>query len=115
MPSALVLIAEGTEEMEFTIAYDVLVRGGVEVHSALVGETSTTGSVKCSRGVRIVPDITFSVLSTERVLAYDAIVVPGGVGGAKTISKDDSVQAALAAMHENGKIVAAVCAGMYQQ
>jgi protein DJ-1 len=93
MPSALVLIANGTEEMELsvdyvwdksvsfanysnrsTIVYDTLVRAGVKCTSALVtspghsglDETEPlAGAVQCSRGVRIVPDASLSQLSAS--------------------------------------------------
>jgi protein DJ-1 len=33
MPSALILLADGSEEIEFVTPYDVLVRGGIEIKS----------------------------------------------------------------------------------
>jgi protein DJ-1 len=92
MPSALVLIANGTEEMELsvdyvweksvsflliivttsTIIYDTLVRAGVTCTSALVTspdhsgpDETEPGAVQCSRGVRIVPDTLLSQLSAH--------------------------------------------------
>lgn len=121
MPSALILIAEGTEEMEFTIAYDVLVRGGIEVKSAFVGSSETGGtqnphgqandSVTCSRGVKIVPDMRLPELAGGKALEYDAIVVPGGNKGAETISKNEDVTKLLGAFYAKGKVVACICAG----
>ncbi|CAG7847450.1 SubName: Full=Uncharacterized protein {ECO:0000313/EMBL:CCA73089.1} [Serendipita indica DSM 11827] len=43
MPSALILIANGTEEMEFTIPYDTLVRAGIDCTSAFVPSESEVG------------------------------------------------------------------------
>lgn len=120
MVSALILIAEGTEEAEYTITYDVLVRGGISVSSALVGSSSTSSTpesphsaayVTCSRGVKIVPDLRLPDLAGGKALEYDAIVVPGGAKGAETISANPDVQALLAAVYGNGKVVAAICAG----
>ncbi|PWN91960.1 DJ-1 [Acaromyces ingoldii] len=121
MPSALILIAEGTEEMEFTIAYDVLVRGGIEVKSAFVGSSETGGtqnphgqandSVTCSRGVKIVPEMRLPELAGGKALEYDAIVVPGGNKGAETISKNEDVTKLLGAFYAKGKVVACICAG----
>ena len=90
MPSAFVLIAKGTEEMELsvdyvwdkssfanysnrsTIVYDTLVRAGVKCTSALVTspghsglDETEPGAVQCSRGVRIVPDASLSQLSAS--------------------------------------------------
>lgn len=121
MVSALILIAQGTEESEFTITYDILVRAGITAHSALVGSSSTSPDpssphsaeyVVCSRGVKIVPDLRLPDLAGGKALEYDAIVVPGGVKGAETISGNESVQGLIGALYGKGKVVAAICAGV---
>ncbi|SPO28231.1 related to Protein DJ-1 [Ustilago trichophora] len=121
MPSALILIAEGTEESEFTITYDILVRGSISVSSAHVGSSSSTSSsstsphtvpfVTCSRGVKIVPDLSLTDLAGGKALEYDALVIPGGAKGAELIGANPDVQALISAMYATGKIVAAICAG----
>ncbi|GAC99172.1 hypothetical protein PHSY_006771 [Pseudozyma hubeiensis SY62] len=112
MPSALILIAEGTEESEFTIVYDLLVRASVSTTSALVNSSSSSCNyVTCSRGVRIVPDLTLTDLTGGKSFDYDCIVIPGGAGGAKAIAEKESVTDLIAAMYGKGKIVAAICAG----
>jgi len=76
MPAALILIADGTEEMEFTITYDTLVRAGVDTTSAFVPNLlSATGAesgfdplaAKGSRGIYIVPDICLSCLYVDQI------------------------------------------------
>ncbi|KAK1226243.1 hypothetical protein PQX77_010825 [Marasmius sp. AFHP31] len=67
MPSALIFIADGTEEMEFTITYDTLVRAGVQARSVFVPDPKATSSsgyagppaAKGSRGINILPDAFF--------------------------------------------------------
>ncbi|WFD43546.1 protein deglycase [Malassezia psittaci] len=113
MVQAIVLLAEGTEEMEFAISYDVLVRAGIEVKSVYVpaeGKTNTPeqGYVTAARGVKIVPDTTLAQINNELV---DVVVVPGGVGGAKILAQDQSVLAYLKQMFDAKKLVAAICAG----
>ncbi|KAH9962204.1 class I glutamine amidotransferase-like protein [Russula dissimulans] len=117
MPSALVLIANGTEEMEFTIVYDTLVRAGVKVTSALIKPPDQSGKgeaepgvAQCSRGVRIVADISQSQLGLSSVEEYDAIVIPGGLKGAETISQSPFVQSLVKTLYENGKLVGLICA-----
>ncbi|KAJ3509590.1 hypothetical protein NLJ89_g5140 [Agrocybe chaxingu] len=115
MPSALVLIADGTEEMEFTITYDTLVRGGVSVTSAFVPDiTSETAAVsppaaKCSRGVRILPD-TYLDLTHCGPDKYDLLVIPGGAKGAETMSSHPSVQELVRKYIESNKLVGMICA-----
>lgn len=118
MPSALILLANGTEETEFTVTYDVLVRGGVEVHSAVVGTSREKADdphgqdiVRCSRGVKIAPDLRLPDLAGGKALEYDAIIVPGGNEGAATISQNEDVQKLISAMYGKGKIVGCICAG----
>ena len=74
---ALVLIANGSEEMETVITVDVLRRGGIEVVLAGVDSEET---VVCSRNVKIVPD---TALSSVTNILFDAVIVPGGLKGAE--------------------------------
>jgi len=117
MPSTLVLIADGTEEMEFTITYDVLVRAGIKTISAYVPEakegTSTIGSppaAKGSRGINIIPDMYFDIDKCGAEI-YDALVIPGGAKGADTMSRHLGVQQLIRKFIQEKKIVGMICAG----
>lgn len=116
MPSALVLIANGTEEAEFVVVYDTLVRAGVTCTSALVtspGQTETAEPdvAQCSRGVRIVPDTSLSQLSSSNSTEkYDAIIIPGGLKGTEIISQSSLVQSLVKHFYEKGKLVGMICA-----
>lgn len=115
---ALVLVADGTEEMEFTITYDTLVRAGVECTSANVqsggspyGTVGTSPAlVVCSRGIKILPDTTLQPLEAGPD-KYDALVIPGGLKGAETLSQSTEVQTLVREYFDAGKIVAMICAG----
>lgn len=106
---------------QFTITYDVLVRGGVEVQSAYVGSSEHAQDSQdphgaafatCSRGVKIVPDMRLPDLAGGKALeGYDAIIVPGGNKGAEIISSNNDVSQLLQAFYAKGKIVACICAG----
>lgn len=90
--------------METTIVVDVLRRAGVEV--ALAGVLGPD-AVVCSRGVRITPDLgvdDFAGLA-------DAIVLPGGAGGAQCLAESSRVGELLEAHWNEGRTVAAICAG----
>lgn len=103
MARALVILAQGAEEMETTITVDVLRRGGVEVVLAgLDGE----GAVLCSRGVRIVPDMALSAATG----LFDVVVLPGGLEGAKRLSESPAVGHLLRAREAAGLTTAAICA-----
>ncbi|KIM59086.1 hypothetical protein SCLCIDRAFT_1187977 [Scleroderma citrinum Foug A] len=115
---ALILIADGTEEMEFTIAYDTLVRAGIECTSANVqsggspyGSVGTSPAlVVCSRGIKILPDTTLQPLEAgpDR---YDALVIPGGLKGAEALSQSTEAQTLVREYIDGGKIVGMICAG----
>ncbi|EJD05557.1 DJ-1 [Fomitiporia mediterranea MF3/22] len=116
MPSALIFIADGTEEMEFTITYDTLVRAGVKCASVFVPSSSANEDQKtatCSRGVKIIADTTLrNVLSGTSAEEADLLVVPGGAKGAETISGNADVQKLVKRqLLERGKHVGMICAG----
>ena len=100
-----VLIADGSEEMEVVIVVDVLRRAGIGVFLAEVGESRL---VTTSRGVRIAPDGAWDPTEASR---FDALVIPGGIGGAQTMREDASVQQAVREFLKAGKLVASICAG----
>ncbi len=101
---ALVLLADGAEEMEVTIVVDVLRRGGIDVVLAgLAGPDPVT----CSRDVRLVPDCSLDDVSG----AFDCIVLPGGAGGSEALAASRAVGALLADQQlAAGRVVAAICA-----
>ncbi|ESK90256.1 dj-1 family protein [Moniliophthora roreri MCA 2997] len=117
MPSAIILIADGTEEMEFTITYDTLIRAGIKCQSAFVPakDAENFGSVnppvaKGSRGINIMPDTYFEPTSC-RPDKYDALVIPGGAKGAETMSTNREVQTLVREYIKEKKWVGMVCAG----
>lgn len=107
--SALVLVAEGCEEIETVTVVDVLRRAHVEVTLAAVG---TVKEVKMSRGVSLVADVLLCAFATPQAVdAFDAVILPGGLKGAQTFSKDSACQGLLKAFDATGaKLVAAMCA-----
>jgi protein DJ-1 len=103
MARALVIIAQGSEEMEATITVDVLRRGGVEV--TLAG-LDGGGPVVCSRGVRILPDAALSEVTGP----FDLVVLPGGNEGARRLGESAAVGEWLRAQEAAGRTTAAICA-----
>ena len=101
-----VLVADGSKEMEVVIVVDVLRRAGVSVFLAGVGEE--TRMVTTSRGVRIAPDGAWDPAEANR---FDALVIPGGIGGTEAMCADASVKQAVRDFVAAGKWVASICAG----
>jgi protein deglycase len=100
---ALIILAEGFEEIEAVTAIDVLRRAGVEVTAA--GLTDTR--VKGSRGVIV---LTEKTLEVALKCDFDALVLPGGIPGAANLAASSEVKALVKAMHQSEKIIAAICA-----
>ncbi|KAL1379891.1 hypothetical protein pipiens_014585 [Culex pipiens pipiens] len=99
----LMLLPHGAEEMEFVICVDVLRRCGVTVTVAGLGDTT----VKCSRDVVINADTTLEEAVKED---FDAIALPGGLGGSKAMSESSKLGEVLKSFESNGKLIAAICA-----
>jgi 4-methyl-5(b-hydroxyethyl)-thiazole monophosphate biosynthesis len=99
----LVPLASGFEEIEAVTIVDVLRRAGLDVTVAgLAG-----GVLEGSRGIRVQPDTTLDRVDAR---SFDAIVLPGGMGGATALAADERVLAALRAHHAAGRLTAAICA-----
>lgn len=101
--TALVILAPGAEEMEVSIAVDVLRRAAIKVTLAgLAG----SGSVVCSRGLRITPDVSLGDIAGS----FDAVVLPGGAQGAENLAASPLVGRHLKSQWQRGRLVAAICA-----
>ena len=101
--NALVLLADGFEEIEAVTVIDVLRRGGVSVTAASIAGSTVRGA----RGISLVADSSFE---DEKLDDYEAIVLPGGMPGAATLRDSTHVREALQSAARSGKIVAAICA-----
>jgi 4-methyl-5(b-hydroxyethyl)-thiazole monophosphate biosynthesis len=102
MANALVLLAEGFEEIEAVTIVDVLRRGEVVVTTASLSGKHVRGS----HAIVVESDV---LLSAVNVDDFDALVLPGGPA-AKTLREDARAQAVIKQAGAAGKLVAAVCA-----
>jgi protein deglycase len=102
MANALVLLADGFEEIEAVTIIDVLRRSDVVVTTASLGEQRVTGSHRIS----VEADALLDAIAVE---SFDALVLPGGPG-AKTLREDARAQATIKRAAAAGKVLAAVCA-----
>ncbi|MBI2794933.1 MAG: DJ-1/PfpI family protein [Ignavibacteria bacterium] len=99
----LVPIANGTEEMEAVIIIDMLRRAGLDVVVAGDGDMVT-----CSRGIRIVPDISIDDISDDDV--FDAIILPGGSQGAANFASNTALEHIVIRHKKKKALIGAICA-----
>ena len=101
--SVLVIIADGFEEIEAVTIIDVLRRAEVDVTSAALDELE----VKGSRGIHVVADTRLDSLDLD---SFDAIVLPGGMGGTLRMLESSELLEALGRQKHAGRLTAAICA-----
>lgn len=102
---ALVLLANGAEEMEAVISIDVMRRAEIEV---IVAGVDSHDKIKCSRGVFIVPDV--DVQTAIKSAPYDVVVMPGGLQGANTLAASSAVKKLLDIQVQHTNLIGAICA-----
>ncbi|MEN8078001.1 DJ-1 family glyoxalase III [Clostridioides difficile] len=98
-----VLLAEGFETIEALTTVDILRRAGVTCNTFATKNLEVT----TSHSVTIKAD---KVLNDE-VYDYDVVVLPGGMPGSVNLRDDDKVNELVKKFYDEGKIVAAICAG----
>jgi 4-methyl-5(b-hydroxyethyl)-thiazole monophosphate biosynthesis len=99
---ALVILADGFEDIEAVTAVDILRRAGVDVTIAGLEDVQ----VKGARGVIVLADIRLDEARDD----FDALVLPGGMPGAANLAASESVLALIRKMDRDKKIIAAICA-----
>jgi 4-methyl-5(b-hydroxyethyl)-thiazole monophosphate biosynthesis len=100
---ALVLLAEGCEEIEAVSIINILRRGGVAVTTASLQGIQVTGS----RGIGLVADTTLERVNPKQ---YQMIALPGGAVGPVKLSEDSRVSEILMEFHREDKWIGAICA-----
>lgn len=103
--SALLILADGAEEMEAVISADVMRRGGIKV---TIAGLDSSEPVKCSRDVVVVPDKSLNEALKDS--PYDVIVLPGGLKGAERLAESNQVGSLLKEQEQAGRFIAAICA-----
>lgn len=103
MKTALVLFAEGSEELEAVTIVNILRRAGITV--TLAGLSA--GALRGSRGITIMPDTTLDAVLHD---SFDMLVLPGGQPGTRNLLADARVLKQVQNMAAQEKYVAAICA-----
>lgn len=102
MKKILIPLANGFEEIEASVAIDVLRRAGLEVVTAGLPGTMVTGS----RDVKFIADEKFDDVNPQD---FDALVLVGGNPGYVNLSKSQKVAQAVKDFDAEKKTVAAIC------
>lgn len=101
--NVLVLMANGTEEIEAVVMIDLLRRAGANV--AVVGANDI---INCSRDVRILPDMPMHKLNETKL--YDLVYLPGGAKGVQNLIDIPKVYDVLVNHIGHKRYIAAICA-----
>ena len=99
-----ILLGSGFEEIEAITPIDLLRRADVDVLTVGLAGKTVTGS----HGIAVEADITVGEMD---LTCMDMIVLPGGLGGVASIRACQEALDAVSFAWENGKFVAAICAG----
>lgn len=99
---ACIFLANGFEEIEALVPFDVLKRAGIVVTTFGVGDRLIKGSHNL-------------IVETDKAIesysfGYDVIILPGGLPGATNLKDNEIVTKALLEQNEKGKLIAAICA-----
>ncbi len=99
-----VLLGNGFEEIEAMTPVDLLRRAGIPVLTVGISGKTICGG----HNISICADITVEQIDLTDL---DMVVVPGGLGGVASIRASKAAMDVIAFAHENGKFLAAICAG----
>jgi 4-methyl-5(b-hydroxyethyl)-thiazole monophosphate biosynthesis len=106
MPTVLVPVADGTEDIELSCITDTLVRAGANVVVASVMPSRQT-TVTLARALRLVAPHHIDDVPMDQL---DAVVLPGGMPGAQHLAQNLVLATILHQMKTQGKWIAAICA-----
>lgn len=98
------LLGTGFEETEAITPLDLLRRAGVNILTVGIDGKVVTGSHK----IRVEADITLDEMDLTDM---EMMIIPGGMGGVASLRACPAALEALKFAWENGKYVAAICAG----
>ena len=104
MKKAFVFLADGFEEMEALGTVDILRRAGIDAKTVSI----TSDPLVCgAHQVPVKADYTFDEADFT---GADALVLPGGMPGAKNLNACEPLKEALLQQYRENRIVAAICA-----
>jgi len=105
---AVILLADGFEEVEAITPVDYLRRAGIEVTAVSISDSLTVSGRWT--GIKLIADMTMADLNKNGIDGYDAVIIPGGMPGASNLAASAETGALLKEMAASGKVIAAICA-----
>ncbi|MFK8332195.1 DJ-1 family glyoxalase III [Pseudomonas sp. BJa5] len=99
---ALIVVAEGVDDLQCVTLIDVLRRAKVEV---VVGSIEGRRMLTCARGTRLTAD---GMLVDILAQPFELIVLPGGVIGAKHMAAHQPLQQRMVEQARAGKLFAGI-------
>lgn len=103
MKTALIILADGFEEIEAIAVIDILRRGGIDLTVAGLENTEVIGG----QGLKVMAETTLGTV-TER--PFDIVILPGGDDGVDELEKNQNVKELVVQRHQNRRLIAAICA-----
>ncbi len=100
---AIIILAQGFEEIEAVTVIDILRRAGIGLTVAGLDNLR----IKGSHGIILTGD---KKLNDKEKLKFDACIFPGGLNGALNLAASGKVMPLIKKMNEEKKIIAAICA-----
>jgi len=104
---ALILLADGFEEVEAITPIDYLKRAGIAVTTAAISNSVTVKGARAK--LHVIADTTLEKLAPG-ACCFDAIVIPGGMLGAENLAACKRTSTLLQDMTGAGKLICAICA-----
>lgn len=97
-------LADGFEEIEALATLDILRRCGLVVTTVSITKTRTV------MGAHSIPVLADEIFRGSDYIKSDALILPGGMPGAKNLLDHEGLRKALVAQNERGALIAAICA-----
>lgn len=100
----LVVVTDGTEDIEAVVPIDLFRRAGFDV--TVAGERE---QVEFARKTKVTADIVLSEI--HNFDDFDLIFIPGGATGVQNLLKNQFLSSVLKEFHRKNKYISAICAG----
>jgi len=105
---AIVLLADGFEEVEAITSIDYLCRAGIEVTKVSITDSLTVTGRWAKLKVSV--DTTLAKIIAHGTNGFNAVVIPGGMPGAANLAASKETGALLKEMVAAEKLICAICA-----